>query len=92
MVVLPIEAVMARHVNQLSSKIYECETRMIKLSSPVLTVISNNNMKSKQISLMLFTVFAYLPAQNASYLKKIRFEFKVEGTSFVLEQNMTNQA
>lgn len=62
MVVLPIEVVMARHVNQLSSKIYECETRMIKLSSPVLTVISNNNMKSKQISLMLFTVFAYLPA------------------------------
>lgn len=70
MVVLPIEVVMARHVNQLSFKIYECETRMIKLSSPVLTVISNNNMKSKQISLMLFTVFAYLPAKNASYLKK----------------------
>lgn len=70
MVVLPIEVVMARHVNQLSSKIYECETRMIKLSSPVLTVISNNNMKSKQISLMLFTVFAYLPAKNTSYLEK----------------------
>lgn len=70
MVVLPIEVVMARHVNQLSSKIYECETRMIKLSSPVLTVISNNNMKSKQISLMLFTVFAYLPAKSTSYLEK----------------------
>lgn len=83
---------MARHVNQLSSKIYECETRMIKLSSPVLAVISNNNMKSKQISLMLFTVFTYLAAKHASYLEKIRFEFKVKGTSFVLEQNMTNQA
>lgn len=83
---------MARHVNQLSSKIYECETRMIKLSSLVLTVISNNNMKSKQISLMLFTVFTYLAAKNSSYLEKIRFEFKVKGTSFVLEQNMTNQA
>lgn len=61
---------MARHVNQLSSKIYECETRMIKLSLPVLAVISNNNMKSKQISLMLFTVFTYLAAKKCIILGK----------------------
>lgn len=84
MVVLPIEVVMARHVNQLSSKIYECETRMIKLSSPVL--IKTNQLDAVHCVCLLTCKKYIIPG------KKIRFEFKVEGTSFVVEQNMTNQA